>query len=67
MTGWNGKMAERKNRQNYSSACLRSSLLRQYILKGVVPTDKTLGTGSYGLVLEVMSVARRIEVFIIWK
>ena len=31
----------------------RSHQLRQFVLNGVVSTEKTLGTGSYGSVLEV--------------
>ena len=33
----------------------RSSQLRPFVLNGVVSTEKTLGTGSYGSVLEVCS------------
>ena len=33
----------------------RSRQLRPFVLNGVVSTEKTLGTGSYGSVLEVCS------------
>jgi len=40
-------------RSNYSSALQNNQSLRQFILNGVTPTEITLGTGSYGSVLEV--------------
>ena len=33
------------------------SQLRQFFLEGVTPTGKTLGTGSYGSVLEVKCIS----------
>ena len=38
---------------NYSSAFQNNQPLRQYILNDVTPTEITLGTGSYGSVVEV--------------
>ena len=35
------------------AAIERSHQLRPFVLNGVVSTEKTLGTGSYGSVLEV--------------
>ncbi len=43
-------------RQGWSRTFRRDSKLQQYFLDRVVPTGKTLGTGSYGSVLEVSGV-----------
>ncbi len=40
-------------RPGWSRSFRRDSRLQQYFLDQVVPTGKTLGTGSYGSVLEV--------------
>ena len=40
-------------RPGWSRSFRRDSKLQQYFLDQVVPTGKTLGTGSYGSVLEV--------------
>ncbi len=40
-------------RPGWSRTFRKDSKLRQYFLDQVVPTGKTLGTGSYGSVLEV--------------
>ncbi len=42
-------------RRGWSRTFRRDSKLQQYFLDQVVPTGKTLGTGSYGSVLEVSS------------
>ncbi len=43
-------------RQGWSRTFRKDSKLQQYFLDRVVPTGKTLGTGSYGSVLEVSGV-----------
>ncbi len=40
-------------RSGWSRTFSKDSKLQQYFLDKVVPTGKTLGTGSYGSVLEV--------------
>ncbi len=40
-------------RSGWSRTFRKDSRLQQYFLDKVVPTGKTLGTGSYGSVLEV--------------
>ncbi len=40
-------------RTGWSRTFRKDSKLQQYFLDQVVPTGKTLGTGSYGSVLEV--------------
>ncbi len=40
-------------RSGWSRTFRKDSKLQQYFLDKVVPTGKTLGTGSYGSVLEV--------------
>ena len=42
-------------RESAASSVERSRQLTPFILNGVVSTEKTLGTGSYGSVLEVCS------------
>ncbi len=47
------KVLTMARRQGWSRSFRRDSKLQHYFLNQVVPTGKTLGTGSYGSVLEV--------------
>ncbi len=47
-------------RPGWSRTFRRDSKLQQYFLDQVVPTGKTLGTGSYGSVLEVSVLAQQL-------
>ncbi len=44
-------------RPGWSRSFKKDSKLQQYFLDQVMPTGKTLGTGSYGSVLEVSKAA----------